>query len=168
MRSNSFVLISKIIDIILDYIEKVFSVIIGMILFIITVINFIEVVNRVLGRGSIYWAHELTILLICWLTFLGIGIVFKHKAFAAVEMFVNIFNTSVKRIIKGLAYFITIFFMVLIIYRVIIYLPYQQYQSAALEIPVYFFSFPLIIGLVTIILCFFNEIIKSYTACSKK
>lgn len=165
---RTFRLISRIIDMILEHTERVFSVIISIILFIITLINLIEIVNRVLGRGSITWVHELTILLISWLTFLAIGIVFKHKAFAAVEVFVNKFNASVKRIFKILAYFITIFFMVLIIYRVIIYLPYQQYKSTALEVPVYFFSFPMIIGIIIITLCFLNEIIKSFIEYNKK
>jgi len=144
-------------DISLEWIEKVVKVVIGIVLAAMIVVNVMEVISRYIGGGSIFWVHELTLLLVSWLTFLGIGVVYRQKTDAAVEIFVNLFRGKVKKAVLLVVTPIVVGFLVIFIWRAFLYLSFQEYPTPALGIPTRLFSIPVIVGLVLIILCLVRD-----------
>lgn len=154
-------IILKWLEWFLDIMERIVSVLIGITLGFIVLINIAEVISRYLGEGSIYWVHELTILLVSWITFLGIGVIYRHNSDAAVETFINYFPVKVRKIIKFIVLPIVIVFLLIIIWRTVLYYSYQKYPSPALGVPTNLFTLPIIIGSGVIALCFLREILNN-------
>jgi TRAP-type transport system small permease protein len=140
-------------------IERIINFAISILLAIIVVINAIEIVSRYLGHGSIYWIHELSILLACWMTFFGIGVVYIKKTDASVALFVNLFGRKVIRSILQVTTTVVVACLMLFIWRAILYLSFQAYPSPSLGIPTSLFSFPVIIGLALIIICLIRDLL---------
>ena len=147
----------RVIDRSLEWIEKFIKLLIGVVLGVMIVVNVMEVVSRYVGGKSIYWVHELTLLLVSWLTFLGIGVVYKQRTDAAVEMFVDLFGRRVKRAILLAVTPVVVAFLVIFIWRAFLYLSFQTYPTPALGIPTSLFSMPVIVGLALIVLCLIRD-----------
>ena len=118
----------------LNEIVKLVCVIIAVVL---TVTIFIGVISRyILGKPFI-WEYEFSIMLLVWMTFLGVSIGFKERAHLALTFLVDHSPPALRKAARVLAFLATILFAIFcigffIIYRTI-HSPFGQILKAIRE-----------------------------------
>ncbi len=116
-------------------------------------INSLEIFTRFILNKSFFWVHEVIILLANYMYFLGAALVYKRRQDIQMEYFLKFFSVRIQRkwdfIIDGACFY----FFVILFYHGIRILNVQSKQvSQGLGIPNHYFSLPLVIGTLSILL----------------
>jgi TRAP-type C4-dicarboxylate transport system permease small subunit len=116
-------------------------------------INSLEIFTRFILNKSFFWVHEVIILLANYLYFLGAALVYKRKQDIQMEYFLKFFSVKIQKgwdfIVDGACFY----FFIILFYHGIRILNLQSRQvSQGLGIPNHYFTLPLIIGTLSMIL----------------
>ncbi len=74
----------------------------GIALVVMTVVTFMQAVNRYIFGKSFVWAEELTILGMIWITYLGSVIAMSKGGHTRIDFLINMLPAQAKRIVEGL------------------------------------------------------------------
>ncbi|HJF30281.1 MAG TPA: TRAP transporter small permease [Sporosarcina psychrophila] len=119
----------------IEFLEKIISMIL---ISSMTLIIAVAVVFRYFFNAPIYWASELSIFIMAWITFIGGSLGLKYKSQASVTFMVDRFSNKGKKILEAISYIIILVFMVLLLY-----LSYQwvftlsSQKSTSMRIPMW-------------------------------
>jgi TRAP-type C4-dicarboxylate transport system permease small subunit len=116
-------------------------------------INSLEIFTRFILNKSFFWVHEVIILLANYMYFLGAALVYKRRQDIQMEYFLRFFSVKIQRkwdfVVDGACFY----FFVILFYHGIRILNLQSRQvSQGLGIPNHYFSLPLVIGTLSILL----------------
>jgi TRAP-type C4-dicarboxylate transport system permease small subunit len=138
---------------VVDAIDKVELILVIASLLAIIGINSLEIFTRFILNKSFFWVHEVIILLANYMYFLGAALVYKRRQDIQMEYFLKFFSVKIQKkwdfVIDGACFY----FFIILFYHGIRILNVQSRQvSQGLGIPNHYFSLPLVIGTLSIIL----------------
>ncbi len=137
-------------------------VVVGSFLFIIA-INSMEIFTRFLLNKSFFWVFEITVLFANLMYFLGAALVYKRKQDIQMVYFLKFFSTKVQRkwdfVIDGLSFY---FFVVILYHGVRLLNIQSKHVSQGLGIPNHYFSFPLVIGAISMAVIMSRQFLGKY------
>ncbi len=142
----------SIFEKILNVIEKVETVAMVVFLAIMTGLNALGIITRVLFGRSFVWIYPLTLLLFSWLVFIGAAVVFCRKEYIIVEYFVNFLPYRWRRWINIIVNFLVMGFFVFILTKALMIVEMQAQKMQVIRLPRYTQSLPLFIGSASILL----------------
>lgn len=134
-------------------IDRVEEVATSVILVIVIVINGMEIFSHSVLNQSLHWVYEINLLLGNWIYFLGICLVYYNKKDIVLEIVDRFISEETLKI-----YLIFINAIIVVILSLIIYYGWlllfiqAKTKSMDLGIPNFYFSMPVVIGSVSIIL----------------
>ena len=136
-----------------DAIDKVELILVIASLVAIIGINSLEIFTRFILNKSFFWVHEVIILLANYMYFLGAALVYKRRQDIQMEYFLKFFSVKIQGkwdfVVDGACFY----FFVILFYHGIRILNVQSKQvSQGLGIPNHYFSLPLVIGTLSILL----------------
>jgi TRAP-type transport system small permease protein len=116
-------------------------------------INSLEIFTRFILNKSFFWVHEVIILLANYMYFLGAALVYKRKQDIQMEYFLKFLSVKTQKKWDFVIDAACFYFFVILFYHGIRILNVQSRQvSQGLGIPNHYFSLPLVIGTLSIIL----------------
>jgi TRAP-type C4-dicarboxylate transport system permease small subunit len=138
---------------VVDAIDKLELIVVIASLLAIIGINSLEIFTRFILNKSFFWVHEVIILLANYLYFLGAALVYKRKQDIQMEYFLKFFSLRIQKgwdfVIDGACFY----FFIILFYQGIRILKVQSLQvSQGLGIPNHYFTLPLVIGTLSMIL----------------
>jgi len=138
---------------VVDAIDKVELILVIASLVAIIGINSLEIFTRFILNKSFFWVHEVIILLANYMYFLGAALVYKRRQDIQMEYFLKFFSVKIQRkwdyIIDGACFY---FFVVLFYHGIRILNVQSKQVSQGLGIPNHYFTLPLVIGTLSILL----------------
>lgn len=145
----------------LNFIDKVEFIVVASAFLSIITINSIEIFRRFVLNKSFFWVYEITILLANIMYFLGASLVYKRKQDIQMEYFIKFFSISTQKkwdfVVDGACFY----FFVVILYQGIRLLSMQtKYVSQGLGIPNHYFSLPLVLGTLSMILIIVQQFLS--------
>jgi TRAP-type C4-dicarboxylate transport system permease small subunit len=138
---------------VVNAIDKVELILVIASLLAIIGINSLEIFTRFILNKSFFWVHEVIILLANYMYFLGAALVYKRKQDIQMEYFLKFFSVKIQKgwdfVVDGACFY----FFIILFYHGIRILNVQSRQvSQGLGIPNHYFSLPLVIGTLSMIL----------------
>jgi len=150
---------------VVDAIDKVELILVIASLVAIIGINSLEIFTRFILNKSFFWVHEVIILLANYMYFLGAALVYKRRQDIQMEYFLKFFSVKIQRkwdyIIDGACFY---FFVVLFYHGIRILNVQSKQVSQGLGIPNHYFTLPLVIGTLSILLIIGQQFLQK---CSK-
>jgi len=138
---------------VVDAIDKVELILVITSLVAIIGINSLEIFTRFILNKSFFWVHEVIILLANYMYFLGAALVYKRRQDIQMEYFLKFFSVKIQRkwdfMIDGACFY---FFVILFYHGIRILIVQSKQVSQGLGIPNHYFSLPLVIGTLSILL----------------
>jgi TRAP-type C4-dicarboxylate transport system permease small subunit len=146
---------------VVDAIDKAELILVIASLVAIIGINSLEIFTRFILNKSFFWVHEVIILLANYMYFLGAALVYKRRQDIQMEYFLKFFSVKIQEkwdlMIDGACFY----FFVILFYHGIRILNVQSRQvSQGLGIPNHYFSLPLVIGTLSILLILAQQFLK--------
>jgi len=150
---------------ILSKIEFVFC---GVALFVTTLINIMEIVSRTFFSKSFSWVQELSVILSCWMIFIGAAYIYKNKQLLNVDFLYVRASGRVKMIWDLLIHLsIVSVLFVLIVFGYKFQMLQAKSHTYVLNLPSNVYSLPLIISACSMLI---GAIVKIYdiVCCYRK
>jgi len=130
-------------------------------LLLIVVINSMEIFSRFALNKSFFWVHEITILAANVMYFLGASLVYKRKQDVQMEYFLKFFSLPTQRKWDFVIDAACFYFFIILLYHGIRLLGIQsRHVSQGLGIPNHYFSLPLVVGTLSMILIMAQQMIE--------
>jgi len=83
----------------LNFLEKIETSFVIIIMVFIFLINFLDIICRYFLFGSLGWPQEVSTQLIIWVTYFGVSILVKKNTLINVDIFYNKFSETTRKII---------------------------------------------------------------------
>jgi len=83
----------------LNFLEKIETSFVIIIMVFIILINFLDIICRYFLFGSLGWPQEVSTQLIIWVTYFGVSILVKKNTLINVDIFYNKFSETTRKII---------------------------------------------------------------------
>jgi TRAP-type C4-dicarboxylate transport system permease small subunit len=132
-------------------------------LIIIVVINGAEIITRTWLPGSLYWVFELNQLFGNWLYFIGITLVYYRNDDISIDFLTNKLSFKLRNIVIIIIRLIVLFVLIVISYYCVDLMILQsQARTVGLGITNHYFSLPVFISSVLMILYMFEHILVLY------
>ena len=129
----------------------------------IVVLGAMEICARYLFNTSLFFVYEITILLANWMYFLGFCLVFKRNRDIEIEFFFSKINQKTRRILTLLTNGAVFYFLAMLTYYSFKLLLIQSIHSTeGLGIPNHYFSLPIFIGTLSIIIICLKNLLATY------
>jgi TRAP-type C4-dicarboxylate transport system permease small subunit len=130
-------------------------------LLLIVVINSMEIFSRFALNKSFFWVYEITILAANVMYFLGASLVYKRKQDVQMEYFLKFFSLPTQRKWDFVIDAACFYFFIILLYHGIRLLGIQsRHVSQGLGIPNHYFSLPLVVGTLSMILIMAQQMIE--------
>lgn len=114
----------------------------------ITLVLFTNVIFRYFLKSPLFWANELSIFMIGWVTFLGGSLGLKYKTQAAINFLVDRFSSKGQRILKIITHLIILIFLGILIYVSFDWIfSLTSTKSSAMRIPMWIPYSSVLVGL---------------------
>jgi len=116
-------MIIKSLEKIFNYIEKILVFLSITILIFTIVFLFIEIIYRYFLFGSLGWPSELSLRLLIWLVFFGLGVHLKNNTLITVDIFYKKYSGKIRNFVDAtfniavLIFFVCLFKKLLILYK---------------------------------------------------
>ena len=127
----------------------------------IIVINIYGIFSRTFLDHPIIYIQELTILGAVWIFFIGMGLVFKAHSNVTVNFMVRLFPRRLKLVNEIVVDFLSMFFVLLLIWATWKFIPYTRGDSHilsfALGLPDEVYYYPIGLGAISIFLTLFHN-----------
>src|SRR5699024_702114 len=144
-----------------DFIEKIEKFIAIILIAALTLILFFAVIYRYFLNSPLFWANEMSIFIMAWLTFLGGSISFKQKSQAAITFLSNSLSDKNKRILNIITHIIMLVFLGILIYVSYYWLlNFSHAKSSALRIPMWIPYLSVPVGLSFMFIHLFTHFIQ--------
>ncbi|MBP1947147.1 TRAP transporter small permease [Virgibacillus litoralis] len=125
----------KTLDTWVESIEKVISVIL---IAALTLVIAASVFYRYFLNAPIYWASEVSIFMMAWLTFVGGSLGLKYKSQASITFLVERFSMNGKRILDMISHIVILVFLILLLYLSYDWIfSLSSQKSSAMRIPMW-------------------------------
>jgi TRAP-type C4-dicarboxylate transport system permease small subunit len=119
----------------------------------LVLLNIGEVISRYLIGRSIYWVHDVSILLMTWIVFLGTAIYFHLKKYVKVDYFVKNLSGFWKNILDLSILSVIISFCIVVCFGSIEYYIIQSgMHTEVMHIPYNLFTIPLFLFAASVLL----------------
>ena len=119
-----------------------------------------EIFSRYVLDKSLFFVYELTILLANWMYFLGFCLVFKRNRDIEIEFFTNQLPLRTQKTISIITNSAVLYFlMILSYYTFKLLLIQSRHSTEGLGIPNHYFSLPIFIGTLSIMLIGFKKLL---------
>ena len=126
----------------------------------IVFINGAEIFSRYFLNTSLFFVYEITLLLANWMYFIGFCLIFNRSKDIEIEFFINFFNIKKQKYISILTkIFIYIFLIMLSYYAFQLMIIQSHHSTEGLNIPNHFFSMPIFIGTISMLLSLIRDTI---------
>lgn len=123
----------------LDYLTKVISVIVAILMVAITAMTFTQVIRRFIFGSVFAWAEELAIYSMVWVTFLGAVLCLRYGDHTRIDALINLFPHKIHKWVEVFDYLICFAFMMLLSYHSISLLQTTgRFLSTGARLPMYF------------------------------
>lgn len=147
----------------IERIDKVILILTSLLLVVIVTIGAMEIFSRYVLDQSLFFVFEVTVLLANYMYFLGFALVVKRRGDIQLEYFVNFLGARAKKILSYIATISAFFFYFVLLYHGSKLLIIQsRHSSEGLNIPNHYFSLPLIVGALVLVLIGVQRIIEIY------
>lgn len=121
---------------IIDQINKVIMLLIGLFAILMSIVIIFQVFSRYVLDYSLTWSEELARYLMVWSIFLGAALALRKKSLIAVEVISENLPYQVRRVLKIVVYVICLFFFILLLLKGIEMVGMVKMQrSPALQVP---------------------------------
>lgn len=152
----------RVLDPILDVLEKVYMYLSMLFFFILMSINVADIFRRLVTGKSIIITEELSILCFSWMVFLGMAVVLKRNIDPKITIFLDqIVAKKYHRYFDMIVNALIIVFVVTVLYIMIGYLEIQGRRvSLYLPIQYLYFSLPIVFSFFYILLFSIRNIIE--------
>ena len=154
---------------VIERIDKVILIFTSLLLVVIVTIGTMEIFSRYVLNYSLFFVFEVTVLLANYMYFLGFCLVVKRRGDIKLEYFVNFLSA---RALKILSYITTIFafyfYFVLLYYGSTLLIIQSRHSSEGLNIPNHYFSLPLFVGALVLVLIGVQRTIEIYLETEKQ
>ena len=144
-----------------DFIDQAEVVLVVGSLLVIIAINSMEIFSRFVLNKSFFWVYEITILAANVMYFLGASLVYKRKQDVQMEYFLKFFSIPIQKKWDFVIDAACFYFFVILLYHGIRLLGIQsRHVSQGLNIPNHYFSLPLVIGTISMILIMAQQLLE--------
>lgn len=127
-------------------VNSIFVWVTSLLMFFLILVNMGEVISRYLLGYSIYWVHDVSILVMTWIVFLGTAIFFHLKKYVKVEYFIKNLSSFWKNILNLLMVSVVIVFCTTVSLGSIQYYIMQSgMHTEVMHIPYNMYTIPLFI-----------------------
>ncbi len=144
----------RCIDVVIE-VEKHISIIC---LAAMLILGSIQILTRTVLGQSFVWIYPLTILLFCYMTFIGFAVVFKKKEYIIVESLTQLFPEAIQQKLELIINFFMLIIFIFILSLAPKIIEIQNITMQIIHIPRYVQAIPLFVASATIILILLYEI----------
>lgn len=122
-----------------------------------------EIFARYVLNRSLFFVYEVTILLANWMYFLGFCLVFKRNRDIEIEFCVRRMSVSARKILSLITNGAILYFLMILFYQTLKLLFIQaKYSTEGLGIPNHYFSLPVFVGTLSILIVEIRKILAVY------
>lgn len=143
---------------IVDWVDRAEVILTFSCMVAIVTMGAMEIFSRYVLDKSLFFVYELTILLANWMYFLGFSLVFKRNRDIEIEFFVKRLPLRVRKtfsiVTSGAIFY---FLMILAYYTFKLLVIQSRHSTEGLGIPNHYFSLPIFIGTLSILLICLNK-----------
>jgi len=138
---------------VVDGLERIQLWVSTFLLGVLILIVMLEVVSRYLFNRPFPWVLELSMFLITYIIFIGVPAMYKGRSLVIIEFVFNRLSKRVQRIVLfSWELLIGFFFVYLLVASYQFMLVQMRYKSPTLDIPVAFFTFPLLLCAISMLI----------------
>jgi len=151
-----------------NFLSKIECIFCGAALFVTTAINTMEIISRTLFSKSFFWVQELSVILSCWIIFIGAAYIYKNKQLLNVDF---LYVKAAGRVKMIWDFFIQLSIIFVLIVLIVFGYKFQALQAISktyvLHLPNNVYSVPLIVSACSMLI---GAVIKIYDIafCSGK
>ena len=160
MKKTYVINVLNLIEKILKFIVRIESIIATYFFMIVVFAYSFDIIRRMIVNRSVVWIPHAGLMMYVWVIFIGIGPLFYKREQIQVEYFVQLLPAKMKIIIQLLGNFLVLSFFIIILWHIPKLISLQLNIDIVLPVPRYFYTLPLIIGSITIILVEIKNILK--------
>lgn len=149
----------------LNFMGKLENTLVTTALFAMVVTVFLQVFFRYVVKASLPFSEELARYLMVWVVYIGASIGAKEGAHIGVEAIVNLFPTSLKKIIVIITGILSVIFCILIIwlgFKVVFYVMQSGQRSPSMEIPMFYAYLAVPVGGILMGIRFIEATVKNF------
>ena len=122
-----------------------------------------EIFTRYILNKSLFFVHEITILLANWMYFLGFCLVFNRNRDIDIEFFVRKLTQTNRKVLSLITNTAVLYFLMILSYFAFKLLLLQsKHTTEGLGIPNHYFSMPIFISTLSIIIINIKNILAIY------
>jgi TRAP-type C4-dicarboxylate transport system permease small subunit len=141
----------------IDQVELIFT---AVCMAVVVLINGAEIFSRYTLDKSLFFVYEITLLLANWMYFIGFCLIFNRSKDIEIEFFMNLMHLKNQKYIYLLTKFtIFVFLMMLSYYTLKLMVIQSHHSTEGLNIPNHFFSMPIFIGAISMLLSLIRDTI---------
>jgi len=145
------------------YVDRVELVLTFAFMMIIVTIGAMEIFTRYLLNTSLFFVYEITILLANWMYFLGFCLVFNRNRDIDIEFFVRKLTQTNRKVLSLITNTAILYFVMILSYFAFKLLFLQsKHTTEGLGIPNHYFSMPIFISTLSIIVINIKNILAIY------
>jgi TRAP-type C4-dicarboxylate transport system permease small subunit len=146
-----------------EWIDRIEVVLTFACMITIVTLGAMEILARYVFDTSLFFVYEVTILLANWMYFLGFCLVFKRNRDIEIEFFTRRMSQSSRRMLTLITSSTTFcFLMILSYYAFKLLLIQSKHSTEGLGIPNHYFSLPIFIGTLSIIIISVKKLLTVY------
>jgi len=135
----------------------------------IVVINGAEIFSRYFLDHSLFFVYEITILLANWMYFIGFCLVYNRGRDIEIEFFTNFLSKKIQRYLQLVTKTAVFIFLMIIGYFTFDLLVIQsRHSTEGLNIPNHYFSMPIFVGTISMLLSHIRDTIDLYLSHPEK
>ncbi len=126
----------------------------------VVLINGAEIFSRYIFDTSLFFVYEMTLLIANWMYFIGFCLVFNRNKDIEIEFFINLIPFKIQRYIQLATKTLIFAFLMMLGYYAFKLLIIQSHHSTeGLNIPNHYFSMPIFIGTISMLLSLIRDTI---------
>jgi len=146
-----------------EYVDRVELVFTFVCMMAIVTMGTMEIFSRYILDKSLFFVYEMTILLANWMYFLGFCLVFKRNRDIDIEFFIKKMSQSSRKVFSLITNTAVLYFlMILSYYAFRLLLLQSRHSTEGLGIPNHYFSMPIFIGTLSIIVISIKKMLAIY------
>jgi TRAP-type C4-dicarboxylate transport system permease small subunit len=155
--------IHNFLESLVNWIDRIELVLTFACMMAIVTLGAMEIFARYVLNTSLFFVYEITILLANWMYFLGFCLVFKRNRDIEIEFFFNRMNPKLRRMLTLLTNGAVFYFLAMLIYYTFKLLMIQsRHSTEGLGIPNHYFSLPIFIGTLSIIIICVKNLLATH------
>jgi TRAP-type C4-dicarboxylate transport system permease small subunit len=145
------------------HIDRVELILTFAFMLIIVTMGAMEIFTRYILNKSLFFVHEITILLANWMYFLGFCLVFNRNRDIDIEFFVRKLTQTNRKVLSLITNTAVLYFLMILSYFAFKLLLLQsRHTTEGLGIPNHYFSMPIFISTLSIIIINIKNILAIY------